>query len=100
MANVLTLEEIAGAVGREIRAIRTDAELAQQDISDLMDWKGRDATSKLERGVFNITLGDYLRLTHFLRDNMPADHPARVLYDHIARDVRRQSRVKPVTIDR
>lgn len=75
-------------IGQEIRTAREAADLPQQAVADLFQWK-RDAISKLERGLLNISLVDYLRLVDFLREFLP-DHPAVPLAEHILRPRRRR----------
>ena len=72
-------------VGKELRAAREAADLSQEILADTLDKGGRDWTSKLERGLINISLCDYLQVVDFLRETMPADHPALPLVTHFKR---------------
>src|SRR5690242_7911017 len=60
-------------LGAELRQLREASGLTLQTVSDLFGW-GRDAMSKVERGLINISLYDYLQLMHFYRD-LDLDHP-------------------------
>ena len=82
-------EAMLKRMGQEIRDIREGLAMPQQEISDTFGW-GRDAVSKLERGLLNISLYDYLRLMDSLRAFEP-DHPAIALYDHLKPRIRHSS---------
>lgn len=75
------MREFLPIIGAEFRQARMDAGLRQADLADVMGW-GKDAISKLERGVLDIKLGDYLTLISTLAYYIPADHPARALLEH------------------
>jgi transcriptional regulator with XRE-family HTH domain len=69
--------------GAELRDWREQLDISQQDVSDIMGWTGRAATSKLEAGQLNISLADYLELVLWYRDTARADHPAVRLAEHL-----------------
>ena len=73
------------AVGAELRAARELAGLSQDQIAQLMGWHGRDTMSKMERGLLNISLAEFLRLIRFMDDHLPKSHPAIALAKHYAR---------------
>lgn len=69
--------------GEDIREMREGAGLSQENIASQFGWT-RDAVSKIERGITNISLFHYLQIVHFMRDFYP-DHPAIELYDFLTK---------------
>jgi DNA-binding XRE family transcriptional regulator len=65
------------AVGQDIRQHREIAGVSQEDLAKVLGWT-KDSVSKVERGVFDIRLTDYMLLMNHLRDTDPA-HPSILL---------------------
>lgn len=69
-------------LGAEIREARLAANMTQESLADVLGW-GKDAVSKLERGLLDIKLRDYLTLVSTLALFLPRDHPGRALVEHV-----------------
>lgn len=76
------MRELLRVVGADLRAARLAAGQRQEDLAYIMGW-GKDAISKLERGVLNVNLADYLAIISVLSYHLPADYPARALLDYL-----------------
>lgn len=80
----------SSAVGRDISIARGDArpgggaEWSGETLAALLN-HNRDWTSKLERGLFMVSLYDYLQVMDTLRATVDADHPALALHSYIQR---------------
>ncbi len=61
-------------MGADLRALRVRADVSQEDTGEMLGWN-KDAISKIERGINNTSLYDYLRLMMYFRDVEPK-HPA------------------------
>lgn len=78
------VDPILVAIGQDIRRIRQECGVSQQQVADIFGWQ-RDAISKLERGLFNVSLANYLQLMDWLREGAPANHPGLALADRFRR---------------
>jgi predicted transcriptional regulator len=65
------------AMGGDIRMMREQLGISQEEICNLMGW-GRFALSKIENGKTNLSLFEYLRLMSLLQE-ANKDHPAFLL---------------------
>ena len=82
-------------MGKDIRGLREAAELSQQEIADLFGWT-RDSISKVERGITDLALVDYLVIMSFVREigAVSPGHPAMALVDFFYIPQRRTAAVQ------
>jgi DNA-binding XRE family transcriptional regulator len=86
-------EPFLAVIGSDIRAHREGAGMPQQELADLHAWN-RDAVSKLERGMTDISLRAYLSIIAHMRELYP-DHPAIPLLDWVEKEMNANRRRKP-----
>jgi transcriptional regulator with XRE-family HTH domain len=70
------VQRIYERAGRELRVWRESLGWSQSQLGDQLGLKTRSGYEKLENGKVKLSLHQYLIVVDFLREAIPADHPA------------------------